>query len=137
MAKTQIGNGKYHTNCAVVNVQDLLRPWKKVKQEIVSVYTPFEKELVDIFTIRSDNNPMLNLIIQRAFNCTTTHPDYEKMREYKVFFTSRKTLLNEFNRFEGNMNIFQPAIDISKSALQKEVQDIDNKLAEVRVYMNT
>ena len=94
-----------------------------------------EKELVDIFTIRSDNNPMLNQIIQRAFNCTTTHPDYEKMREYKVFFTSRKTLLNEFNHFEGNMNIFQPAIDISKTALQKEVQDIENKLAEVRAYV--
>ena len=96
-----------------------------------------EKELVDIFTIRSDNNPMLNQIIQRAFNCATTHPDYKKMREYKVFFTSRKTLLNEFNHFEGNMNIFQPAIDISKTALQKEVQDIENKLAEVRAYVTT
>lgn len=96
-----------------------------------------EKELVDIFTIRSDNNPMLNQIIQRAFNCATTHPNYEKMREYKVFFTSRKTLLNEFNHFEGNMNIFQPAIDISKTALQKEVQDIENKLAEVRAYVTT
>lgn len=96
-----------------------------------------ERELVDIFTIRSDNNPMLNQIIQRAFNCTSTHPDYEKMREYKVFFTSRKTLLNEFNHFEGNMNIFQPAIDISKTALQKEVRDIENKLAEVRAYVTT
>lgn len=70
-------------------------------------------------------------------NCATTHPNYEKMREYKVFFTSRKTLLNEFNHFEGNMNIFQPAIDISKTALQKEVQDIENKLAEVRAYVTT
>lgn len=96
-----------------------------------------EKELVDIFQIRSDNKPMLNQIIQRAFNCTPAQPNYEKMREYKVFFTSRKTLLNEFNHFEGNMNIFQPAIDISKSALQKEVQAIENKLVEVRTYVTT
>lgn len=59
------------------------------------------------------------------------------MKEYKVFFTSRKTLLNEFNHFEGNMNIFQPAIDISKSALQKEVQSIETKMTEVRTYITT
>lgn len=94
-----------------------------------------EKELVDIFRIPSNRNPMLNQIIQRAFGCRPVHPDYEKMREYKVFFTSRKTLLNEFNHFEGNMNIFQPAIDISKSALQKEIQDIEAKLVEIRAYV--
>lgn len=96
-----------------------------------------EKALVDIFQVRSDNDPMLNQIIQRAFRCAPDNPDYEKMREYKVFFTSRKTLLNEFNHFEGNMNIFQPAIDISKVALQKEVQAIEDKLAEIRAGVTT
>ena len=54
------------------------------------------------------------------------HPetDFEK----KVFFLSRKTLINEFNHFEGNMNIFQPAIDISDSSLKKEKEDIVNAL---------
>ena len=49
-----------------------------------------------------------------------------------MFFTSRKTLLNEFNHFEGNMNIFQPAIDITEAALQKEVADIESKLIQIR-----
>ena len=80
---------------------------------------------------------MLNQIIQRAFGCADIHTNHEKMREYKVFFTSRKTLLNEFNHFEGNMNIFQSVIDISKSALQKEVQSIETKLTEVRTYITT
>ena len=35
------------------------------------------------------------------------------------------------------MNIFQPAIDIYKSALQKEVQSIETKLTEVRTYITT
>ena len=35
------------------------------------------------------------------------------------------------------MNIFQSVIDISKSALQKEVQSIETKLTEVRTYMTT
>lgn len=42
----------------------------------------------------------------------------------RIFLTSRKTLLNEFNHFEGNMNIFQPAIDITDTALNKERDDI-------------
>ena len=41
----------------------------------------------------------------------------------------RKTLLNEFNHFEGNMNIFQPAIDIEDFALQREVNAIYERLA--------
>lgn len=30
------------------------------------------------------------------------------------------------------MNIFQPAIDITEQALRKEVEDIDNKLIQLR-----
>ena len=48
--------------------------------------------------------------------------------KHRVFFTSRKTLLNEFNHFEGNMNIFQPAIDITDEALEKEREDINKYL---------
>lgn len=91
-----------------------------------------EKELVDIFSIHTNDTTMLNQIIQRAFRCQNAAPNYEQMREFRVFFTSRKTLLNEFNHFEGNMNIFQPAIDITKSALQKEIDEIEAKLTEVR-----
>lgn len=94
-----------------------------------------EKELVDIFSIHTNDTTMLNQIIQRAFRCQNTDPNYEQMREFRVFFISRKTLLNEFNHFEGNMNIFQPAIDITKSALQKEIDEIEAKLTVVRSSM--
>ena len=77
---------------------------------------------------------MLTNIIQKAFRTQagTTKEEKNKMRDNRVFFTSRKTLLNEFNHFEGNMNIFQPAIDITENALNKEIQDIERKLAELR-----
>ena len=94
-----------------------------------------EKELVDIFNLDSKDGMMLNQIIQKAFKCDEANPNYEKMREFRVFFTSRKTLLNEFNHFEGNINIFQPAIDISKSALRKELFEINEKLSEVRRFV--
>ena len=96
-----------------------------------------EKELVDIFGLHPDDMTMLNQIIQKAFRCRETDSNYEKMREYRVFFTSRKTLLNEFNHFEGNMNIFQPAIDITKSALQKEITEIEEKLIDIKTFMQS
>ena len=96
-----------------------------------------EKELVDIFNLHPNNMTMLNQIIQQAFRCqNTADPNYEKMREFRVFFTSRKTLLNEFNHFERNMNIFQPAIDITKASLQKEISEIEAKLIEIRNFAN-
>lgn len=73
-------------------------------------------------------------IIQKAFRpaAGATQEQNDEARNNRVFFTSRKTLLNEFNHFEGNMNIFQPAIDITEAALQKEVADIESKLIQLR-----
>lgn len=69
-----------------------------------------ESKLVSRYNITISGNMQLNQIIRKAFN----KPDD---LSHRIFFTSRKTLLNEFNHFEGNMNIFQPAIDISDQAL--------------------
>lgn len=92
-----------------------------------------EKTLVEKFKIdiKSQDITSLNQIIQKAFSCNADSPEYEKKITYKVFFTSRKTLLNEFNYFEGNMNIFQPAIDINPKALNREVNAIELKLKEL------
>ena len=93
-----------------------------------------EKQLVDMFNLNVTDE-MLSQIIQKAFKCQSDDKDFEIKRRFRVFFTSRKTLLNEFNHFEGNMNIFQPAIDITYPALQKEINDIRNKLENVRQYV--
>lgn len=92
-----------------------------------------EKKLVDTFhiQIRPGDIVMLTNIIQRAFRCNGDDPDYNAKRNYRVFFASRKTLLNEFNHFEGNINIFQPAIDIAANRLQQEVLSIEAKLQEI------
>lgn len=100
-----------------------------------------EYELVSIFNIPHPEGQVLLLtdIIQKAFRPATgaTQEQKEKLRNHRVFFTSRKTLLNEFNHFEGNMNIFQPAIDITETALQKEVADIENELIQLRAEYAT
>lgn len=91
-----------------------------------------EKSLVDIFNIPLKQKILLlNQIIQRAFNAKQADSDYDFKRECRIFFASRKTLLNEFNHFEGNVNIFQPAIDITSDKLKKEVDDINKKLIEI------
>lgn len=95
-----------------------------------------EKELVDIFNVQInlDKPPMLNQLIQKTLRSNESDLDdeVERKRNYRVFFTSRKTLINEFNHFEGNMNIFQPAIDIEPYALQEEINAIEAKLVSLR-----
>ena len=63
----------------------------------------------------------LGQIISKAFPENSKNSDDLKNR---VFLTTKKTLLNEFNHFEGNMSIFQPAIDITDHMLEKEKTDI-------------
>lgn len=94
-----------------------------------------EKELIDIFNIPVQGDMMLSQVIRKAFQRSDSENDeeYKKKCKFRVFFASRKTLLNEFNHFEGNMNIFQPAIDITNTALKDEVHAVNTKLAEVRV----
>lgn len=53
----------------------------------------------------------------------------------RIFFMSRKTLVNDFNHFEGNMDIFQPAIDIKDSALKDECNKILDKLNNLEARM--
>lgn len=75
-----------------------------------------EKALVDKFNIDTDQNTQLGQIISAAF---PDDNDIEQIRN-RIRLTSKKTLINEFNHFEGNLSIFQPAIDITDHALSTE-----------------
>ena len=89
-----------------------------------------EKNLIEVFLKDKQlpKNYMLAQIIQDSFKGNDNFK-----AEQRVFFNSRKTLLNEFNHFEGNMNIFQPAIDISNSSLVKEQKDIIERIESLKV----
>lgn len=79
-----------------------------------------EQKLVAKYNIDTNKYNQLGQIISQAF------PDDNNKEDVKnrVMLTSKKTLLNEFNHFEGNMSIFQPAIDITDHMLGKEKTDI-------------
>lgn len=95
-----------------------------------------ERTLVTIFDIKIKDNEfmLLHSIIRKSFKEGPTDSDEQKVKKNRdrIFFTSRKTLLNEFNHFEGNMNIFQPAIDISDTALVKEKNSILDYLKKLQ-----
>mgnify|MGYP001672747366 FL=1 len=80
-----------------------------------------EKELVNKYRIKVSSSSLLQLgeIINKAFPEIDTNAVKKR-----VELTTKKTLLNEFNHFEGNMNLFQPAIDITDVMLEKEKKDI-------------
>lgn len=79
-----------------------------------------EKKLVEKFDIDTSRHNQLGQIISVAY------PDENDITQIRnrIRLTSKKTLINEFNHFEGNLSIFQPAIDISDHALGKERADI-------------
>ncbi|WP_232598037.1 AAA family ATPase [Photobacterium carnosum] len=82
-----------------------------------------EKVLVETYKINTKKHDMLSNIIFASFK-----GNEHKKVQHRVFFMSKKTLLNEFNHFEMDMNIFQPAIDITDKALNKEREQILKRL---------
>lgn len=85
-----------------------------------------EKVLVDKFTVVIEDYDTLYKIIKKAFANGT-----DSNIKSRNFLLSRKTLLNEFNHCEFDLNIFQPAIDITNSALNKEKTEILEFLDEI------
>lgn len=85
-----------------------------------------EKKLVEKYQVNTKKHDMLSSIIFNSFK-----GDDKEKKQNRVFFMSKKTLLNEFNHFEMDMNIFQPAIDITDKALIKEREQILNRLNEL------
>jgi hypothetical protein len=79
-----------------------------------------EKAIVTKFGIDTNKKKQLGQIISAAY------PDENDIAQIRnrIRLTSKKTLINEFNHFEGNLSIFQPAIDITDQALGKERTDI-------------
>lgn len=95
-----------------------------------------EKVLVENYRISVKRNPPLQELISKAFE-VKREDSYEVKQNkinQRVFFISRKTLLNDFNHFEGNMNIFQPAIDITDEALKKERDKLRDFLNDIVNY---
>lgn len=67
----------------------------------------------------------LGQLISDAYPRTSeTTKEAQEQRYKRAFLTSKKTLMNEFNHFESNLSIFQPAIDISDSILAREAREI-------------
>ena len=79
-----------------------------------------EKNLVEKFNIDTTHDEQLGQIIAAAY---PNENNIEQIRN-RIRLTSKKTLINEFNHFEGNLSIFQPAIDITDQALGRERTDL-------------
>lgn len=84
-----------------------------------------EDHLISLYPHIKKKHVQLGQLIRDAFPRTTDTTEKAKEQTRKrVFLTSKKTLINEFNHFEGNLSIFQPAIDISDQVLERERKEI-------------
>ena len=57
----------------------------------------------------------------------------KEIEEWKAGLLSKKSLVNEFNHYEGSLNIFQPAIDISDETLANEFKSIEEILKDIEL----
>ena len=107
---------------AIVNPENfpLLNRTLKHSFQYLHLRLAVEKALVDKFHIDTTRNAQLGQIISNAF---PDDNDIDQIRN-RIRLTSKKTLINEFNHFEGNLSIFQPAIDITDQALSTEKADL-------------
>ena len=87
-----------------------------------------EKTLVEKFDLRLTGTETLGMIIDRALPRDSSL----EIKRIRVRLNSKKVLVNEFNHFEGNMSIFQPAIDISDEVLSKEKSSIIAIMEEIK-----
>ena len=81
-----------------------------------------EKKLLKQFNLSAKKCNTTNDIINLAYPANGSHQCVIN----RVRLMSKKSILNEFNHFEGNLSIFQPAIDISDQMLKKEKQQIED-----------
>lgn len=86
-----------------------------------------EKKLIDTFQL-DGRFDQLGTLIDKAFPKNNTC-----FMDQRVLLTSKKTLINEFNHFEGNLSIFQPAIDISDQVLEREKNEILNFVRDFHI----
>lgn len=100
---------------------------KTLKHTLMYLYLRLnvEKILRDKFPQETKNCELLGDFIYKALKD-------KKYQGERVKLTAKKTLLNEFNHYEGNFNIFQPAIDISDTNLEKEKSEILQILADIQ-----
>lgn len=86
-----------------------------------------ENKLITKYSIHinkiKQNKLTLGGLISECFPKNNINREFEKIRNFLV---TKKTLLNEFNHFQGTISIFQPAIDINNVILRKEKESILN-----------
>lgn len=100
---------------------------KTLKHTLLYLYLRLnvEKTLRDKFPHETRHCELLGDFIYKALKD-------KKYQSERVKLTAKKTLLNEFNHYEGNFNIFQPAIDISDTNLEKEKVEILQILNDIK-----
>ena len=90
-------------------------------------YGLFKRLKFEKFNVNTEKCEQLGQIISESYPNAN---DVDQIRK-RIRLTSKKTLINEFNHFEGNLSIFQPAIDITDYALGKEKINILTFLDEL------
>ena len=91
-----------------------------------------EKVLCSKFGIDGSDMLFGNICSKAMEKARTMYPSRsEEIMEWKAGLMSKKSLVNDFNHFEGSLSIFFPAIDVSDEVLQRESDSIEAILTAI------
>lgn len=93
--------------------------------QILSLRIEIEETLIKIIPSSKKPSPTLGQIINSAF------PASPRNNKNRAFFLSKLTTINQFSHYEGTLNIYQSALDISSASMAKEVGATRHKLQEI------
>ena len=125
--------------------RDILNPSKysllnhALKHTISYLYLRMHSEKVLCSRFGVDGSKMqFGEICRKAMKeASAMYPSAVKeIEEWKAGLLSKKSLVNEFNHYEGSLNIFQPAIDISDETLANEFKSIEEILKDIELVCN-
>lgn len=96
-----------------------------------------EKILCKKFGINGEGLRFGEVCIKAMTEASKEYPSENKrIEEWKAGLLSKKSLVNEFNHYEGSLSIFQPAIDISDETLANEFKSIEEILKDIELVCN-
>lgn len=91
-----------------------------LRNKVEKAFYDSDKNIID----KMNSKDGKGLTLQKIIDSYIPHGSESCLLKIRSMLLSRKTLLNEFSHFEGNMSLFLPGLDISQDSIENEIKAI-------------
>lgn len=98
-----------------------------LRNKVEKAFYDSNKSIID----EMNSKDRKGLTLQKIIDSYIPHDSESYLLKRRSMLLSRKTLLNEFSHFEGNMSLFLPGLDISQDSIENEIEAIIEMCKEI------